>query len=104
MTLDRYVKAVLTVIAIALVVIALNPWLTSVRALLDAKTEPHLRTAMILSSNLLATLEVRQILLGLTPIETNRTLVKENPGTMSPRRQITLPLTLKARCSTLSTM
>ena len=34
MTLDRYVKAVLTVIAIALVVIALNPWLTSVRALL----------------------------------------------------------------------
>ena len=37
MTLDRYVKAVLTVIAIALVVIALNPWLTSVRALLGPR-------------------------------------------------------------------
>src|SRR5438046_1370868 len=31
MTLDRYVRVVLTVIAIALVAIALNPWLALVR-------------------------------------------------------------------------
>ena len=37
MMLDRYVKTVLTVIAIALVVIALNPWLTPVRALLGPR-------------------------------------------------------------------
>src|SRR5437016_13548366 len=37
MMLERYVKAVLTVIAIALVVIALNPWLTPVRALLGPR-------------------------------------------------------------------